>query len=162
MPVETYRLVVSPAIPTIPLFTLTGFLLAEGRASERLVRLFSAWFGWMPGGLAIVTTLVCAFFTTFTGASGVMILALGGLLLPVLLKSGYPERFSVGLLTATGSIGILTDDGGMALNIAIRTPILARGEVRVHVGGGIVADSVPEEEYEETLDRGRAMFEALA
>ena len=62
----------------------------------------------------------------------------------------------------TGSIGILTDDGGMALNIAIRTPVLARGEVRVHVGGGIVADSVPEEEYEETLAKGSAMFEALA
>jgi tripartite ATP-independent transporter DctM subunit len=107
IPVETYRIVVSPAIPTIPLFTLTGYLLAEGRADQRLVRLFRALFGWMPGGLAIVTTLVCAFFTTFTGASGVTILALGGLLLPVLLKDNYPERFSIGLLTATGSIGLL-------------------------------------------------------
>ncbi|MEE9220290.1 MAG: TRAP transporter large permease subunit [candidate division NC10 bacterium] len=107
IPVETYRIVVSPAIPTIPLFTLTGYLLAEGRASQRLVRLFRAFFGWMPGGLAIVTTLLFAFFTTFTGASGVTILALGGLLLPVLLKDGYPERFSIGLLTATGSIGLL-------------------------------------------------------
>jgi tripartite ATP-independent transporter DctM subunit len=107
IPVETYRIVVSPSIPTIPLFTLTGYLLAEGGASQRLVRLFRALFGWMPGGLAIVTTLVCGFFTTFTGASGVTILALGGLLLPVLLKNGYPERFSVGLLTATGSIGLL-------------------------------------------------------
>jgi C4-dicarboxylate transporter DctM subunit len=107
VPVEIYRIVVSPVIPTIPLFTLTGYLLAEGRASERLVRLFRALFGWMPGGLAIVTTLVCAFFTTFTGASGVTILALGGLLLPVLLKDNYPERFSIGLLTATGSIGLL-------------------------------------------------------
>lgn len=107
IPVETYRIVVSPSIPTIPLFTLTGYLLAEGGASQRLVRLFGALFGWMPGGLAIVTTLVCGFFTTFTGASGVTILALGGLLLPVLLKNNYPERFSVGLLTATGSIGLL-------------------------------------------------------
>ncbi len=107
IPVEIYRIVVSPAIPTIPLFTLTGFLLADGRASERLVRLFRALFGWMPGGTAIVTTLVCAFFATFTGASGVTILALGGLLLPVLLRNGYRERFSVGLLTATGSIGLL-------------------------------------------------------
>ncbi len=107
IPVETYRIVVSPSIPTIPLFTLTGYLLAEGGASQRLVRLFRALFGWMPGGLAIATTLVCAFFTTFTGASGVTILALGGLLLPVLLKNGYPERFSIGLLTATGSIGLL-------------------------------------------------------
>ncbi len=107
IPVEAYRIVVSPSIPTIPLFTLTGYLLAEGGASQRLVRLFRALFGWMPGGLAIVTTLVCAFFTTFTGASGVTILALGGLLLPVLLKNSYPERFSIGLLTATGSIGLL-------------------------------------------------------
>jgi C4-dicarboxylate transporter DctM subunit len=107
IPVETYRIAVSPAIPTIPLFTLTGYLLAEGRASERLVRLFRALFGWIPGGLAIVTTMVCAFFTTFTGASGVTILALGGLLLPILLKDNYPERFSIGLLTASGSIGLL-------------------------------------------------------
>ena len=107
IPVETYRIVVSPSIPAIPLFTLTGFLLAEGGSDRRLVRLFHAWFGWMPGGLVVATTLVCAFFTTFTGASGVGILALGGLLLPILVKSGLPERFSVGLLTATGSIGLL-------------------------------------------------------
>ena len=107
IPVETYRIVVSPAIPSIPLFTLTGFLLAEGGASQRLLRLFRALFGWMPGGLVIVTALVCAFFATFTGASGVGILALGGLLLPILLKGGLPERFSLGLLTATGSIGLL-------------------------------------------------------
>ena len=107
IPVETYRIIVSPAIPTIPLFTLAGFLLAEGKADERLFRLFRALFGWMPGGLAIVATLVCGFFATFTGASGVTILALGGLLLPVLLRDGYPEKFSLGLLTATGSIGLL-------------------------------------------------------
>ena len=107
IPVEAYRMIVSPTIPTIPLFTLTGYLLAEGGASRRLVRLFRALFGWLPGGLAIATAVVCAFFTTFTGASGVTILALGGLLLPVLLANGYPRRFSLGLLTATGSIGLL-------------------------------------------------------
>ncbi len=107
IPVETYRIVVSPSIPTIPLFTLAGYILAEGNASQRLVRLFRALFGWMPGGLAIAATLVCGFFTTFTGASGVTILALGGLLLPVLREGGYRERFSLGLLTATGSIGLL-------------------------------------------------------
>jgi tripartite ATP-independent transporter DctM subunit len=104
---ETYRMVVSPAVATIPLFTLTGYLLAEGRTTERLVRLFRAWFGWMPGGLAVISVLVCAFFSSFTGVSGVTILALGGLLLPVLVKNGYPEAFSIGLLTATGSIGLL-------------------------------------------------------
>lgn len=107
VPVEIYRIVVSPSIPAIPLFTLTGYLLAEGRAGDRLVRLFRALFGWMPGGLPIATTVVCAFFTTFTGASGVTILALGGLLLPVLVRNGYSERFGLGLLTATGSIGLL-------------------------------------------------------
>jgi len=107
IPVEAYRIIVSPTIPTIPLFTLTGYLLAEGGASRRLVRLFRALFGWLPGGLAIAAAVVCAFFTTFTGASGVTILALGGLLLPVLLDNGYPRRFSLGLLTATGSIGLL-------------------------------------------------------
>ncbi len=107
IPVETYRIVVSSAIPAIPLFTLTGYLLAETGAGARLVRLFRALFGWMPGGLPVVVTLVCAFFTTFTGASGATILALGGLLLPVLVQSRYSDRFSVGLLTATGSIGLL-------------------------------------------------------
>ena len=107
IPVETYRLVVSPSIPAIPLFTLAGYILAESGASRRLVHLFRALFGWLPGGLAVVVTLVCAFFTTFTGASGVTILALGGLLLPVLLENGYKDRFSVGLLTSTGSLGLL-------------------------------------------------------
>jgi len=107
VPLAGYQLVVEPTIPTIPLFTLAGVVLAEGKASERLLRLFRALFGWMPGGLAIVATLVCAFFTTFTGASGVTILALGGLLLPMLVQSGYREGFSVGLLTSSGSIGLL-------------------------------------------------------
>jgi len=107
IPVETYRLSVSTTLAAVPLFTLTGFLLAEGRSSERLIRLFSAFFGWIPGGTAIVTTVLCAFFTVFTGGSGVTILALGGLLFPALIKSGYRERFSIGLLTASGSLGLL-------------------------------------------------------
>jgi len=107
VPVETYRIVVSPSIPAIPLFTLAGYLLAQGNAGDRLVRLFRALVGWLPGGMPIATTLVCAFFTTFTGASGATILALGGLLLPVLVRNHYAERFSLGLLTATGSIGLL-------------------------------------------------------
>ena len=107
IPAETYRIVASPIFPTIPLFTLAGFILSEGQASERLVRVFRALFGWIPGGLAVAATLLCAFFTTFTGASGVTILALGGLLLPVLLKGGFQERFSIGLLTSTGSLGLL-------------------------------------------------------
>ncbi|MBN1268588.1 MAG: TRAP transporter large permease subunit [Kiritimatiellae bacterium] len=107
IPSEAYRIVASPFLPTVPIFTLTGFVLSAGRADERLVRVFRAWFGWIPGGTAVAVTLLCAFFTTFTGASGVTILALGGLLLPVLLADGFGEKFSVGLLTATGSIGLL-------------------------------------------------------
>jgi tripartite ATP-independent transporter DctM subunit len=105
--VETYQLSVNPTLPAIPLFTLAGFLLAEGRAAERLLRVFRAWFGWIPGGTAVVCTLVAAFFTVFTGGSGVTILALGGVLLPLLLKDGYSDRFSLGLLTSAGSLGLL-------------------------------------------------------
>ena len=107
IPTETYRIVASQIFPTIPLFTLVGFILSEGHANERLVRVFKALFGWMPGGLAVATTMLCAFFTTFTGATGVTILALGGLLLPVLIKGGFKESFSIGLLTSTGSLGLL-------------------------------------------------------
>lgn len=107
IPNETYTMLTGPVIPTIPLFTLAGFILSESKAGERLVRFFQAVFGWMPGGLAIMATVVCAFFTTFTGASGVTILALGGLLSFVLVKSRYSKDFTTGLLTASGSIGLL-------------------------------------------------------
>jgi tripartite ATP-independent transporter DctM subunit len=105
--IETYALTVSPTLPAIPLFTLAGFLLAEGNASQRLLRLFRAWFGWIPGGTAVVVAVLCSFFTVFTGGSGVTILALGGLLFPALLRDGYRDRFSLGLLTASGSLGLL-------------------------------------------------------
>ena len=107
IPVEMYRLVTSPTLATIPLFTFAGYILTAGNSSQRLVRLFRAMLGWMPGAIAVVTVLVCTFFTTFTGASGVTIVALGGILLPALLAEGYPERFSFGLLTASGSLGLL-------------------------------------------------------
>jgi len=104
---EIYRLVTSPSLPTIPLFAFAGYLLTVGHVSGRLVRFFRALVGWMPGAIAVVTVLVCTFFTTFTGASGVTIVALGGILLPALLAEKYPERFSMGLLTASGSLGLL-------------------------------------------------------
>ena len=107
VPGETYRLTASPMLPAIPLFALAGYLLAEGTASRRLTRLFTVCVGWMPGGLAIVATLVLAFFTPLTGASGITILSMGGLLLPVLVKAKYPERTSLGLVTVSGSIGLL-------------------------------------------------------
>jgi C4-dicarboxylate transporter, DctM subunit len=105
--VEHYRLVTNPSLPAIPLFTLAGYYLAEGGASARLIRVFKALFGSVRGGPAIVTVLVCAFFTTFTGASGVTVLALGGLLMPVLLAAEYSERDALGLLTGAGSLGLL-------------------------------------------------------
>ncbi|MEO6236120.1 MAG: TRAP transporter large permease subunit [Vicinamibacterales bacterium] len=101
------QLTTSPGIAAIPLFTFAGFLLAEGESSQRLLRLFRAWAGWIPGGTAIAAAALCAFFTLFTGGSGVTILVLGGLLLPALTGSGYRERFSIGLLTASGSLGLL-------------------------------------------------------
>jgi tripartite ATP-independent transporter DctM subunit len=101
------RLAVSPFLAAVPLFTLTGFLLTNGGTPGRLLALFRALFGWIPGGTAIVALLLCTFFTVFTGGSGVTILALGGLLMPALLQDGYRERFSLGLLTASGSLGLL-------------------------------------------------------
>jgi tripartite ATP-independent transporter DctM subunit len=107
VPVEHYRLVVNPTLPTIPLFTLAGYFLAEGGASRRFVRVFQTLFGHFRGGPAIVTALVCAFFTSFTGASGVTILALGGLLMPILIAARYTEKSALGLLTGAGSLGLL-------------------------------------------------------
>ncbi len=104
---EIYRLVASPTLPAIPLLTATGYILAETKAPERLVRFFRALFGWAPGGVAVLVAAVCAVFTAFTGGSGVTIIALGGLVLPILLKDGYSERFSLGLVTASGSLGLL-------------------------------------------------------
>ncbi len=107
IPIDHYALVTNPTLPTLPLFTLAGYFLAEGGAPRRLVRVFYALFGQFRGGPAIVTVLVCAFFTSFTGASGVTILALGGLLMPVLAGAKYSEKDSLGLMTGAGSIGLL-------------------------------------------------------
>src|SRR5207247_927948 len=107
IPIDHYSLVTNPSLPTMPLFTLAGYFLAEGGAAKRQVRVFQALFGPFRGGPAIVTALVCAFFTSFTGASGVTILALGGLLMPVLRTARYSERDALGLLTGAGSLGLL-------------------------------------------------------
>ncbi len=105
--VEFYRLGDMPGLIAIPLFTLAGYLLGESGAPKRLVALSDALFGRLPGGLAIVAIIACAFFTAFTGASGVTIVALGALLYPALRAAGYPERYSLGLVTAGGSLGLL-------------------------------------------------------
>ena len=105
--VEFFRLADMPALIAIPLFTLAGYLLAESRAPQRLVRVSNALLGWLPGGLAIVAVIACAMFTAFTGATGVTIVALGAVLYPALLEAKYGERFSLGLLTASGSLGLI-------------------------------------------------------
>lgn len=94
-------------LSTIPMFIYAGYLLAEAKTADRLVRFANAALGWMPGGLAIVTIGTCALFTTFTGASGVTIVALGGVLMPALVRNGYPRKFSMGMLAGTGSVGLL-------------------------------------------------------
>ncbi len=107
IPAEAYRIVVSPSLPTIPLFTLAGYILAESGSSQRMFKVFRVLFGWIPGGTPIVIVFLCGFFTALTGGSGVTILALGGLLYPLLRKEGYNELFSLGLITVAGSLGLL-------------------------------------------------------
>jgi tripartite ATP-independent transporter DctM subunit len=105
--IEVYRLAEMPVLLAIPLFTFAGYLLGESGAPRRLVRITNALLGWLSGGLAIVSLAACALFTAFTGASGVTIVALGALLYPALREAGYPERFSLGLITTSGSLGLL-------------------------------------------------------
>ncbi|MDH5764903.1 MAG: TRAP transporter large permease [Gammaproteobacteria bacterium] len=105
--IEMYRLSNYPNLIAIPLFTLAGITMASGGAPNRLISLFNALFGWMPGGMAIVCIFSCAFFTALTGASGVTIIALGGLLFPLLIHTKYTNKFTTGLLTSSGSLGLL-------------------------------------------------------
>ena len=105
--IEFFGLSETPVLVAIPLFTFAGFLLSAGQAPTRLVRLSQALLGWFPGGLAIISLVACALFTAFTGASGVTIIALGALLYPALTQAGYDERFNLGLITASGSLGLL-------------------------------------------------------
>ncbi|MDZ4730076.1 MAG: TRAP transporter large permease subunit [Xanthomonadales bacterium] len=105
--IEFYGIAEMPILLAIPLFTFAGYLLSASKAPQRLVRLTQALLGWMPAGLAVVSLAVCALFTAFTGASGVTIIALGALLLPALQQAGYPQKFSLGLVTSAGSLGLL-------------------------------------------------------
>jgi C4-dicarboxylate transporter DctM subunit len=105
--IEFFGLAETPVLVAIPLFTFAGFLLSHGAAPQRLVRLSQALLGWLPGGLAMIALVTCSLFTAFTGASGVTIIALGALLYPALQQAGYRESFSLGLVTASGSLGLL-------------------------------------------------------
>lgn len=106
IPIEISRLANSPILLAIPLFTFAGYLLSEGDTSKRLVRFSISLFGWLPGGLGVVALVSCAFFTAITGATGITIIALGGLLLPALISEKYKENFSLGLITTSGSLGL--------------------------------------------------------
>ncbi len=105
--VDIYRISDTPVLLALPLFTFAGYLLGESNASQRLVRITRVFIGWIPGGFAIVAFIACALFTAFTGASGVTIVALGALLYPALTQAGYQEKFSIGLVTSSGSLGLL-------------------------------------------------------
>lgn len=105
--IEMYRVASSPTLLTIPLFTFAGYLMAESNSPKRLLNVAESMFGRLPGGIAIIALIVCAFFTAFTGASGVTIVALGGLLYPILLSNGYKDRQALGLITTSGSLGLL-------------------------------------------------------
>jgi C4-dicarboxylate transporter DctM subunit len=128
--VEYYRLADMPGLIAIPLFTLAGYVLGESGAPRRLVRLSESLLGWLPGGLAIVALVTCAFFTAFTGASGMTIVAVGALLYPTLRAAGYPQRYSLGLVTSSGSLGLLFPPslplivfGFVAGQLALATPV---------------------------------------
>ena len=105
--IEMHRMATSPLLVAIPLFTFAGYLLSESNAPRRLIRISDALFGWPPGGLAIISLIVCAIFTALTGATGLTIIGLGGILLPAMLRAKYPETFSLGLLTTSGTLGLL-------------------------------------------------------
>lgn len=132
---EIYRVAEMPILLAIPLFTFAGYILSESGAPGRLVRLTNAFLGWMPGGLAIVALVACAFFTAFTGASGVTIIALGALLFPALNQAGYKENFSLGLVTTSGSLGLL---------FAPSLPLILYGIVaqQMSVGRGVSIDDL--------------------
>ncbi len=106
IPIDIFRLANAPVLLAIPLFTFAGYLLAEGNTSKRLVRFSRSLFGWAPGGLGVVALVTCAFFTALTGATGITIIALGGLLFPALISEKYSENFSLGLMTTSGSLGL--------------------------------------------------------
>ena len=105
--IALYEITQKPLLVALPFFTFAGYLMSASNTSKRLMALTQALFGWMPAGLAVVGLAVCALFTALTGASGVTIVALGGLLLPMLVSSGYGQRFSLGLVTSSGSLGLL-------------------------------------------------------
>ncbi len=107
MIIEMHRIATTPILVAIPLFTFAGYLLSESKAPRRMIGLTDAFLGWLPGGLSIIALITCSAFTALTGATGLTIIALGGILLPALLQGKYPEKFSLGLVTNSGTLGLL-------------------------------------------------------
>ena len=130
---ELTRLTSMPMLQALPMFALAGYILAGSRASERLLRITRAAFGWMPGGLAMVSIVTCTFLTAFTGASGVTIVALGGLLLPALLKDGYREKAALGLVTSGGNMGVL---------FAPSLPLILYAIIAQPISGAVTVDAL--------------------
>jgi tripartite ATP-independent transporter DctM subunit len=137
---QVYRLLASETLPAIPLLTAAGYVLAESEAADRLVRFFRALFAWLPGGVAVMVAAVCAMFTTFTGGSGVTIIALGGLVYPILRRDGYPEGFSLGLVTASGSLGLLFPP---SLPVLLYSIVASTSEQTVAVDSLYIAGFIP-------------------
>lgn len=143
VPMEIYRITETPVLLAIPLFTFAGYVASESRASRRLVALTDALLGWMPGGLAVVALVACAFFTALTGASGVTIIALGALLYPALRQAGYDDRFSLGLLTSSGSLGLLFPPSIALILYGIVAQQLDAGGGTVAIGDLFLAGLLP-------------------
>ncbi|MCB1213946.1 MAG: TRAP transporter large permease [Deltaproteobacteria bacterium] len=181
--IEMSRLVSAPTLSAIPLFTFAGYLMAESGTPKRLVNLSKALFGWLPGGLAIVSLIACAFFTAFTGASGVTIIALGGLLYPILIKESYGEDFTTGLMTTGGSLGLLFPPSlpiilyglvaGVSVNQLFAAGIFPGFLIMVILGAYALRQSfkakkeqaslalqTPAESEEEKITLGKALYEA--
>jgi tripartite ATP-independent transporter DctM subunit len=132
--IDIYQMADSVVLMALPLFTFAGFLLSESRTADRLMRLSQAALGWMPGGMAFVALIACAFFTALTGGSGVTIVALGALLLPALAKAGYKEKFNLGLMTSSGSLGLL---------VAPSVPLLVYGIIAQKTVQQLQMEDVP-------------------
>lgn len=144
VPSEAYNLFRNDSMPAIPLFTIAGFILSESGAGKRLVAVFREWFGWLPGGEAFAAVLVCAFFTTFTGANGVAILALGGILALVLTESGsYSEDFSHGFLTASSSVGLLFPPSMAVILYSINATFVVQGDSAFTIGDMFIGGILP-------------------
>ncbi len=137
---EIFRLTESSVLMTLPLFAFSGYLLSEAKTAERLVRLSEAALGWLPGGLVLIGLLTCAFFTMLTGGSGVTIVALGALLYPAFTSSGYQERFSLGLITSSGSLGLLLPP---AIPLILFGIIAQQMEVQIEIPDLFVAGLLP-------------------